>query len=285
MTIARPLIRTIDSISASDGAGVNLRRSLGKDQFSRLDPFLMLDAFSSENPDDYVAGFPPHPHRGFETVTYMLDGHMRHEDSLGHRGELRGGGAQWMIAGRGIIHSEMPQQVQGRLRGFQLWINLPAREKMVPASYRDIQAEEIPTVALAGGGQVKVIAGSVVLDGVEIAGAVQGRPTDPLYLDVMLTEGHFVCNLPKGHNALVYAYEGEVLVGGADAARVLPPDTVGVLGVGDRVEVSTVGGSARFLILAARPLGEPIVQYGPFVMNSREEIEQDIADYQSGALL
>ncbi len=170
----RQLARIIPAINTSDGAGVRLRRSLGSGEGTRLDPFLMLDEFSSMNPGDYIAGFPSHPHRGFETVTYILDGHMRHEDHLGNQGDLKSGGVQWMTAGRGIIHSEMPQQLDGRMRGFQLWINLPAREKMKPAGYRDILPEEIPVHALASGGQVKVIAGALRSNGVELAGPIAG---------------------------------------------------------------------------------------------------------------
>src|SRR5881394_2238297 len=185
MTI-RTLQQIIPSIPTSDGAGVRLRRSLGQSQTQRLDPFLMLDEFSSENADDYIAGFPAHPHRGFETVTYMLDGHMRHEDHLGNKGDLVSGSVQWMTAGRGIIHSEMPQQESGRMRGFQLWINLPAREKMKPASYRDIQADEIPVVSLKTGGRVKAIAGELQVDGKSIAGPISGLTTDPVYFDIEL---------------------------------------------------------------------------------------------------
>ncbi|MBS1219605.1 MAG: Pirin domain protein, partial [Proteobacteria bacterium] len=203
-------------MATSDGAGVKLRRSIGQSQSARLDPFLMLDEFGTENPDDYIAGFPDHPHRGFETVTYMLDGHMLHQDHLGNRGDLRSGDVQWMTAGRGIIHSEMPQQLEGRMRGFQLWINLPANEKMKPAGYRDIPAASIPVVALPGGGVVKVIAGILQLDGRETAGPMQGLSTEPLYFDVALQPGEsFVHRLPAGHNAFLYVYEGDVAVGDA----------------------------------------------------------------------
>src|SRR5512136_1070727 len=174
----RSLQRVIEAIRTTDGAGVKLRRSIGQSPGARLDPFLMLDHFSTENPDDYIAGFPAHPHRGFETVTYMLDGHMRHEDHLGHTGDLKSGGVQWMTAGRGIVHSEMPQQEKGRMRGFQLWINLPAKEKMKPAGYRDIQPDEIPVVDLPAGGRVKVIAGTLTVDGHSTAGPIQGLSTD-----------------------------------------------------------------------------------------------------------
>jgi redox-sensitive bicupin YhaK (pirin superfamily) len=284
LNTTRSLTRVIRSLPVSDGAGVKLRRSLGQTHGERLDPFLMLDEFSSENPDDYIAGFPAHPHRGFETVTYMLEGHMLHEDHLGHRGDLRSGGAQWMSAGRGIIHSEMPQQESDRLRGFQLWINLPAREKMKPANYRDIQPEEIPHVELPSGGVVKVIAGSLHADGKSVPGPIQGLTTGPIYLDVILPAGaQFVQQLAADHNAFLYAYEGDLKVGVA-APRQLLSHAAGVLSAGDRIEVQAGDQGARFLLLAARPLGEPVVQYGPFVMNSREEIEQAIADYQNGQL-
>ena len=281
----RRLQHVIPSLATSDGAGVSLRRSLGQAQGARVDPFLMLDEFSSDDPDDYIAGFPSHPHRGFETVTYMLDGHMLHEDHLGNRGDLLPGGAQWMTAGRGIIHSEMPQQESGRMRGFQLWINLPAAEKMKPASYCDIRPEQIPTAVLPGGGEVRVIAGTVTLPGGPVSGPVQGISTDPLYIDVRLPAGAtFAHDLPAGHSAFAYPYEGQVEIGAEGEARPLPGQAAGVLGAGERIEIRAAGGPARFLLLAARPLGEPVVQYGPFVMNTREEIEQAIADYRANRL-
>jgi redox-sensitive bicupin YhaK (pirin superfamily) len=280
---SRTLQRVIESVATSDGAGVKLRRSLGQSQAMRLDPFLMLDEFSSDNPGDYIAGFPAHPHRGFETVTYMLDGHMRHEDHLGNVGELMSGGVQWMTAGRGIVHSEMPQQEQGRMRGFQLWINLPAKEKMKAAGYRDIQAGDIPAVALSGGGRVKVIAGTVDTDGQSVAGPIQGLSTEPLYFDVELPAGaSFSHPLKSGHNAFVYAYEGSLNIGSGDAARALGTQSAGILSDGDRVEISAGAEGARFIVLAGRPLREPVVQYGPFVMNTVEEIEQAIMDFQTG---
>jgi len=284
---SRRLQQTIPSVATSDGAGVSLRRSLGQSQTSRVDPFLMLDEFSSENPDAYIAGFPSHPHRGFETVTYMLDGHMLHEDHLGNRGDLLPGGAQWMTAGRGIIHSEMPQQESGRMRGFQLWINLPAAEKMKPAHYRDIRPEEIPTVALSGGGEARVIAGSIAGDSGVVSGPVQGLSTEPLYFDVRLPAGgRFARELPAGHSAFVYAYEGSLAIGPAAERRNLEAQAAGVLSTGEgHVEITATAGPARFLLLAARPLHEPVVQYGPFVMNSREEIEQALADYRNNRLV
>ena len=282
----RKLQQVIDSLPTSDGAGVRLRRSLGQAPGMRVDPFLMLDEFSSESADDYVAGFPDHPHRGFETVTYMLDGHMLHQDHLGNRGDLVSGGAQWMTAGRGIIHSEMPQQQSGRMRGFQLWINLPAREKMKPASYRDIPPEAIPSWSLAGGGQARVIAGTLTIDGSRLAGPIQGVSTDPLFIDVRLPVGAvFACPLAARHSAFIYAYEGGLAVGLPDEASALATHQAGVLSAGDEVCVRAEGGDAAFLLLAARPLGEPVVQYGPFVMNTRDEIEQAIADYRNGQLV
>ena len=282
----RTLQQVINALPTSDGAGVKLLRSLGQSQTLRLDPFLMLDEFSSANADDYIAGFPNHPHRGFETVTYMLDGHMLHQDHLGNRGDLRSGGAQWMTAGRGIIHSEMPQQESGRMRGFQLWVNLPAGEKMKPAAYQDIQAEEIPLLNLSGGGHVKAIAGTAHIDGQAIAGPIQGLSTEPLFLDVQLpADGYFVIPLALSHNAFVYPYEGEVEVGSGDAKRPLETHAAGLLSTGDRLEIQAGKAGAAFLLLAAKPLGEPIVQHGPFVMTTREEIEQAIEDYRNGSLV
>ena len=281
----RTVQRIIESLPTSDGAGVKLRRSIGQSQFSRLDPFLMLDEFSSFDANDYIAGFPAHPHRGFETVTYLLDGHMLHEDHMGNRGDLKSGAVQWMTAGRGIIHSEMPQQEHGRMRGFQLWINLPAREKMKPAGYRDIDPSEIPVAALPRGGRAKVIAGTLELDGQPVPGPIQGLTTDPLYIDVELPAGAaFTQSVPADRNAFIYVFEGSAKVGAPGAAKKLETHTAGVLASGDEVEVTAGTDGARFLLLAGRPLGEPVAQHGPFVMNTREEIEQAIRDYQSGEL-
>jgi hypothetical protein len=273
----RTLQKVIPSIPAADGAGVKLRRSLGASQLARHDPFLMLDEFYSDDPDDYLAGFPSHPHRGFETVTYMLDGHMQHKDSGGNTGDLGPGDVQWMSAARGLIHSEMPQQTEGRMRGFQLWLNLPAKEKMRPPAYRDIPAAEIASVVVDGG-KVKVIAGRFG----ETQGAVHGGATDPQYWDVHLEPGAaFAAALPAEHNAFLYAYEGEAFVG--DDRQPLPHRAAGLLSTGDGVSIVAGANGARVLLLAGKPIGEPIVQYGPFVMNTREEIEQAIADYQAGA--
>ena len=285
----RTLTQMIPSVPTSDGAGVKLRRSLGSQRGLQVDPFLMLDEFYSDNPDDYVAGFPSHPHRGFETVTYMLDGRMRHEDHLGNRGDLGPGSVQWMTAARGIIHSEMPQQSEGRMRGFQLWLNLPSKEKMKPASYRDIPAAAIPRVALKDGGEAKVIAGTLELDRNFTSGPVNNADarlsTDPLYLDIRLPAGGiFSAPTPVGHNAFLYAYEGSADIGPAGAAKRLPHRAAGVLSDGDSIRVEAGPEGVQFLLLAARPLREPVVQYGPFVMNTREEIEQALADFRDGRL-
>jgi redox-sensitive bicupin YhaK (pirin superfamily) len=281
----RELRRTIEGVATSDGAGVKLRRSLGSVRGLYLDPFLMLDEFSSDDAADYIAGFPSHPHRGFETVTYMLDGHMRHEDHLGHRGELTSGDVQWMTAGRGIIHSEMPQQDRGRMRGFQLWINLPRREKMKPAKYRDIAAREIPVVELAGGGRVKVIAGKITVDGREVAGPIQGLTTDPTYLDVELPPGApFRHVIASDYTAFVYAFEGSVAIGAEGRAQTLATHRAGVTSEGEEILLRGGDQGGRALLIAGHPLREPVVQYGPFVMNTREEVEQAVRDYRSGAL-
>ena len=281
---ARTLQHVIPSQAASDGAGVKLRRSIGQSPQARLDPFLMLDEFGTENPDDYIAGFPSHPHRGFETVTYMLDGHMLHEDHLGNRGDLKSGDVQWMTAGRGIIHSEMPQQTEGRMRGFQLWINLPAREKMKPAGYRDIPAATIPAADWPGGGRVKVIAGTLQTPAGAIPVPIQGLSTAPVYFDIELAaNGVFEHALPPAHNAFVYVYEGDVQVG-AESTRALPRRSAGVLSAGDALRIVAAGEGARFILLAALPLNEPVAQYGPFVMNTTAELEQAVRDYQTGRL-
>jgi len=269
----RTVHHLIKSMPASDGAGVKLRRSLGQSQSARLDPFLMLDEFSSDDAADYIAGFPSHPHRGFETVTYILDGHLLHEDHLGNKGNLKSGGVQWMSAGRGIIHSEMPQQDRGRMRGFQLWINLPAKDKMKPAAYRDLDATDIPEVKLGGSGKVRVIAGAY--GGVDAP--IKPGATDATYFDVHLPAGAaFTHKVPDGYNAFAYVYEG--------ALDGIPAHSAAVFTQEGDVQVKAGAEGARFLLLAGRPLNEPVVQYGPFVMNTREEIEQAIRDYQNGTL-
>ena len=283
---SRTLIETLTGRAASDGDGVKLTRVFGGQGLERFDPFLMLDEFGSDEAADYIGGFPSHPHRGFETVTYMLEGRMLHEDHLGNRGLLEPGGVQWMTAGRGIIHSEMPQQESGAMRGFQLWLNLPASEKMQQASYQDLPAADFQVHALPGGCRMKVIAGSVSLDGQLIAGPIQGKTTQPLYLDVHLEPGQTLAlPLDESLNALLYVYEGEVsLPDQAGQAAALMARQLGRLGDGGEVVLSAGSAGAQLLVIAGKPLREPIVQYGPFVMNRREEIEEAMRDFRAGRL-
>ena len=278
----RQIKQLIPAQLVSDGAGVKIRRSLGLQQHLRLDPFLMLDCFGSEKAADYIAGFPPHPHRGFETVTYMLDGHMLHQDHLGNEGHLMSGGVQWMTAGSGIIHSEMPQQESGLMRGFQLWLNLPAAEKMKDPAYVDLKPQQLGRTELPAGGSAVVIAGELKTTGQahSTKGPIQGLTTDPQYYDIHLTAGASLqLQLPAGHNALVYPFEGEVLVG----ASLVKTHHAAVLTHGSELVLHSKT-PVRLLVLAAKAIGEPVVQYGPFVMNSVEEIEQAIRDYQAGNL-
>jgi hypothetical protein len=278
VTQPRTVERLVAGVATSDGAGVKLTRVLTHPLQRRLDPFLMLDAFGTENPDDYVGGFPDHPHRGFETVTYMIAGRMRHRDSAGHEGLLADGGVQWMTAGRGVIHSELPEQVEGRMEGFQLWLNLPAQEKMRAPWYRDIPSEELPSYA-RDGASVRVIAGQSH----GVAGAVQRETTQPLYLDLHLEPGAtFEQSLPAAHNAFVYVYRGSVTIAGTDVAA----QRMAILANrGDGVAVAAGENGARALLIAGKPLNEPIVQYGPFVMNSNEQIFQAVEDFRAGRLV
>ena len=261
----RNIVKTIRGIPVSDGDGVRLTRIIGSPELEMLDPFLLLDSFVSDNPDDYIGGFPEHPHRGFETVTYMLAGKMRHKDNAGHEGVIEAGGVQWMTAGRGILHSEMPEQAEGLLHGFQLWVNLPAKDKMRPPAYQEFTAADIPVEAFEGG-TIKVISG--VTDAGTV-GAVQGTARNPLYLDVALN-GRFQQAIPPMHNGFIYVIEGEIAG--------VPAGHVGVLGAGDSVALD---GSGRFLLIAGAKLNEPVARGGPFVMNTREEVLQAFDDYRS----
>lgn len=271
--------RTVQGQAASDGAGVRLTRVIGGPALPDLDPFLLLDEFGTDRPEDYLAGFPDHPHRGFETVTYMLDGRMRHRDNHGNEGVLVPGSVQWMTAGRGLVHSEMPEQEEGRMRGFQLWVNLPARDKMTAPKYQEFAPERIPQVAPAPGVSVKVIAGEV--DGT--AGPIVQPATDPLYLDIALEPGvAWTHDLPEGHSAFAYAYEGDATVGEGDDARALPSRTLAVLGGGERLVLAAGDAGARLILVAGRPLREPVARHGPFVMNTKQEIMQAFVDYQEG---
>jgi redox-sensitive bicupin YhaK (pirin superfamily) len=274
---SRAVERLVRGVATSDGAGVRLTRVLTQDLQRRLDPFLMLDAFRNENPDDYIGGFPDHPHRGFETVTYMIAGRMRHRDSAGNEGLLGPGGAQWMTAGSGLIHSELPEQEAGLMEGFQLWLNLPAASKMIAPSYRDIPSAAIPEFQATGGVRVRVIAG----ESHGVAGAVSRPDTDPLVLDVHLPAGaRFAQALPAGHNAFTYTYRGSARVSGTE----VPDRHMAILANDGResVEIEAIG-DTRVLIVAGRPLNEPIAQYGPFVMNTADQIRQTLDDYRRGA--
>ena len=282
----RTVSRVIQGLQTRDGAGVVLYRSLGQSPEARLDPFLMLDEFGSERPDEYIAGFPPHPHRGFQTVTYMLEGHMLHEDHLGHRGHLRSGGVQWMNAGRGIIHSEMPQQEAGRMRGFQLWLNLPAKEKMSEPFYQDLEADAVPEYRDEAGLHLKLIAGTLSC-AAGLRGPIEGVSTEPIFCDVALTKGTIFRELlPAGHAVFVYVYEGALRFPAArsDAYRKVEARQGAVLEMGDVLECQADGQDTNFLVLAAKPIHEPVVQHGPFVMNTEEEIRQAIRDYREGRL-
>lgn len=283
LSAPRGVLRQLTGRPTSDGAGVRLTRVFGG-QSLNLDPFLMLDEFDALEASDYIGGFPAHPHRGFETVTYMLEGRMRHEDHLGNRGLLEPGGAQWMSAARGIIHSEMPEQTEGRMRGFQLWINLPAKEKMGPAAYRDLRPEELPRATFANGVSVTVVAG-VFDDGERrIEGAIQGKSTEANYVDVQLPAGGaFQSRVPASHTALLYVYDGELKVLGGEAPTSVGKGRLAIMGEGETVRLSSEQG-ARALLLSGKPLNEPVVQYGPFVMNTTEQIEQAMRDYRDGIL-
>ena len=272
----RTITRRVRGIPTSDGAGVKLTRVIGQRALEMLDPFLMLDEFGSEAATDYVAGFPSHPHRGFETVTYMLDGRMRHRDNAGNEGLLESGSVQWMTAGRGIVHSEMPEQDHGLMRGFQLWVNLPAKDKMSAPRYQDIAPERIPRVQPAPGVEVRVIAGSLG----SAVGPVQGVATAPVYLDITLAAGaQFELELPPQHHAFAYVFEGDAAqVGGEPLAR----GELGVLAEGDRLTLAAGTSATRLLVVAGRPLHESVARYGPFVMNTQAQIHEAIADFRAG---
>ncbi|WP_246337717.1 pirin family protein [Azospirillum oleiclasticum] len=274
---ARPVRAVVEGMPTSDGAGVKLTRLLGSRQLPMLDPFLMLDLFHTDRPEDYLAGFPDHPHRGFETVTYMLAGRLRHHDNHGHSGVIENGGVQWMTAGRGLVHSEMPEQEDGEMRGFQLWINLPASQKMIDPAYREFAADRIPVERREGAG-LRVIAGTTSQG---TAGPIQGGATEPRYFDVTLVPGAtFEEALPPDHAAVVVVFEGAAILG-EGTFRVAAP-RLAVLGEGDRVSLSAGPSGARFLLLAGRPLQEPVAWGGPFVMNTREEVMQAFRDFEEG---
>jgi redox-sensitive bicupin YhaK (pirin superfamily) len=277
VTRSRGVERLINGQFVMDGAGVKINRVLTQPLQRRLDPFLMLDAFGSDKPGDYIAGFPEHPHRGFETVTYMLTGRMRHRDSGGNEGLITNGGVQWMTAGRGVVHSEMPEQEEGLMEGFQLWLNLPAKDKMAAPWYRDIPNAQVPRYQTDQGATVQVIAGRS--HGID--GAVQREGTQPLYLDIDLPEGaSFEQPLPRGHNAFIYVFRGEVVVEG----KGVPQTRMAILDNADGADGVRIkaGPASRLLLIAGRPLNEPIAQYGPFVMNTQAEVFQAVEDFRAG---
>jgi redox-sensitive bicupin YhaK (pirin superfamily) len=275
---SRAITRRVRGIPTSDGAGVKLTRVIGQPMLDSLDPFLLLDEFGSDSATDYIAGFPDHPHRGFETVTYMLDGRMRHRDNHGNSGLLESGGVQWMTAGRGIVHSEMPEQEHGLMRGFQLWVNLAAKDKMMQPRYQDIAPDRIPTAEPAAGVKVRVVAGDLF----GVLGPVDGIAIEPVYLDIALQPGtQLSVPLPDGHSAFAYVFEGDAVQVGSET---LGLRELGVLSKGDAVELAVAADAkaARVLLVAGRPLDESVARYGPFVMNTSEQIMQAMQDYQSG---
>lgn len=277
----RPAVRLVEGMPASDGAGVRLNRVIGQPTLDTHDPFLLLDEFKSDQPDDYIAGFPDHPHRGFETVTYMLAGRLRHGDNKGHSGVIDAGGVQWMTAGRGIVHSEMPEKENGLMWGFQLWINLPAAEKMKPAAYQEFDRDAIPEET-RDGTRIRVIAGRTSQG---TAGPIDNVTTAPLYFDVSLST-NTVLEEPVAQevNGFVYVYDGTVAIAGHSDATKVTAGNLALLGDGNTVRISSGDTGARFLLLAATPIGEPIARYGPFVMNTRDEVMQAFRDMQAGQL-
>ncbi len=278
----RRVVRTLRGVPAEDGAGVKLTRIIGSPELNMWDPFLLLDRFESDNPHDYIAGFPSHPHRGFETVTYLLAGRLRHKDSTGREGVIQPGGVQWMTAGRGIVHSEMPEQVEGRLAGFQLWLNLPSRDKMTAPRYQEFDAAAIPVEHQGEGVLIRVIAGET---GKGTRGPVEGVPTSPRYLDIELRSGAVLAQpVAEDHAAFTYVIEGgvDVLAGRDEDDRRISAGMLALLSDGDRIQLSGVEPRNRLLLISARSLGEPVARSGPFVMNTRDEIMQAYSDFQSG---
>lgn len=277
----RDIVELITARAASDGDGVNLMRVFSAPRPERFDPFLMLDDFGSDKADDYIGGFPPHPHRGFVTITYMLKGKMEHRDHLGNVGLLSDGGVQWMTAGRGVIHSEMPKQTEGEMHGFQLWLNLPAAKKMQDAHYEDVPAAQIPKYEEAGF-SAKAIAGKLSVNGVLLEGYFDVEDTKASYVDFEIAP-HASLNIdtPRGHTVMAYVYEGEL-----STPEPVRKQQLARFGEGDQLTIQNdTDQPARFIVISGQPIGEPIKQYGPFVMNTAEEIEQAVEDYRSGALV
>lgn len=273
----KKLEQVIQSKPSSDGDGVRINRISGPHLNARLDPFLMLDEIRSDDSADYIGGFPPHPHRGFETITYMIEGKLRHTDHMGNEGVIESGDVQWMTAARGVIHSEMPEQEEGLMHGFQAWLNLPAKEKMNDPAYRDIRSSDIPELKTSDGAVVRAIAGKVSVDGEALVGVVNGLATEAIYLDISAPpEATLQVKVPEHHRALLFVFEGHT--------SELRNRQMGAYGEGELLQIETEDQPARMLLLAGKPLAEPVVQYGPFVMNTTEEIQQAIYDYQAGRL-
>lgn len=276
----RGITKIVKGMKTSDGAGVRLTRLVGTPLLRRIDPFLMLDDFGSDDPKDYIAGFPEHPHRGFETITYMIQGSFKHRDNKGNEVVSQSGSAQWMTAGRGIVHAEIPMQKEGALRGFQLWLNLPAKDKMREPEYRAFERDRIPVAQLEGGASARVLAGAVG----DVTGPIGDRDTQPVYLDVEIPQGATATlPIPRGHNGFAYVFDGTgVVVEAAGGSRDLARGELAVLDDGDRLRLTARDGKSRVLVVAGKPLGEPIVQYGPFVMNTAEQLEEAVRDFQAG---
>ena len=280
----REVIEIIKPQTVMEGAGVRLKRSIATATLDHLDPFLLFDHFGSENPEDYLKGFPMHPHRGIETVTYMINGHVNHTDSMGNSGSIHSGDIQWMTAGGGIMHEEMPQPAQGEMVGFQLWVNLPARLKMTTPHYQDVTSNQIPEISREDGVKIRVIAGKV--DGVR--GAVSEIYADPVYLDVSIpAHGSFSHPVEKGHTVFAYVFEGRGIFGTGEKARQKPVSRPGlvVFGDGDYIQAGTASEPLRFLLVSGKPLDEPIARYGPFVMNTQQEIQQALEDLRNGTFV
>ena len=279
MEITRGIDQKATAIATQDGAGVAISRAIGQGQIGMIDPFLLLDEIRSDNADDYIAGFPPHPHRGFDTVTYMVDGKMRHKDSNNNEGVISSGGVQWMRAGRGVIHSEIPEQENGPLWGYQLWINLPAKHKMDPSDYRDIHASEIPIIDLENNGEMRVISGTPTTG---VTGPLVNPYVDLIFLDITLEpNSSFSQAIPNSHAAFAYLSNGSFSV----KNELVNKQTTIIFDEGNQVAIQTHEQTARLLLIAGKPLDEPVARYGPFVMNTRDEINQAVADYQNGALV
>jgi quercetin 2,3-dioxygenase len=277
--LEREVARKVRGQPTSDGAGVRMTRVIGSQVLDSFDPFLLLDEFRSDDPNDYIAGFPDHPHRGFEIVTYMLAGRMRHGDNQGNEGLLGPGSVQWMTAGRGIVHSEFPEQEEGLMWGFQLWVNLPKSHKMTKPRYQDIQADQVPEVNLGAGAHARVLVGTVG----GVTGPVHDVATEPVYFDLQLEpNASYTATLPPTHNAFAYVYQGDATIGATGTA--IQRGELALLTHGERLPVTAGASGARLIVVAGRPLDEPVARYGPFVMNTVDELREAFADYQAGRL-